>query len=173
MRIIGDSLGLPIRLHHFASEQPGLRVSLQTPPRSVAIGNSVVELGKIGAGKFYPAREVKGQLQYWSGRRPYYGSSMVRRDDLEHFTAKTVSEAWSCDQRLRACPLLQGAPGEIYGFLDELAESEFPEMLRPITEEKIGELLQRQSYYREFSGITDAVKQSGRFERFMWDTDLV
>lgn len=170
-RNMGDSLGVPTRLRQFVSGHRGLCVPLQTPPRSVA-KRSVVQWDcwnrEVGS-----SHDRKGTYQYWSGKAPYRGGSLLHREDLEHFTTETVDEGWSCD--IGAIVGLSASRSKLEKFvtLDELAETEFPGMLHPVSEDKIRENLERYSYYSEFSGITDAQKRSGHFCRYMWDEGRV
>lgn len=170
-RNLGDSLGVPTRLRQFVAGHRDLCVPLQVPPRSVAKDN-VVQWD-------YWSREVgslhdrKGTFQYWGGKAPYRGASLVHREDLEHFTSETVDADWSCD--IRAIVGLSASRSDLENFmtLDELAETHFPEMLHPVSEDKVRENLKRHSHYSEFSGITDAQKRSGQFCRYMWDDGRV
>lgn len=170
-RHLGDSLGVPTRLRQFASGHRDLCVPLQAPPRSVA-KCSVVQWD-YWSKKFESFHDRKGTFQYWSGKAPYRGSSLVHREDLEHFTSETVDADWSCN--IGAIVGLSASRSDLEKFttLDELAETDFPEMLHPVSEDKIRENLKRYSYYSEFSGITDAQKRSGQFCRYMWDEGRV
>lgn len=166
-RNLGDSLGVPTRLRQFVARRRDLCVPLQAPPRSVAMG-SVVRWDHWNreSSSLY---DRKGTFQYWGGKEPHSGASSVHREDLEHFTSETVDADWFCD--IRDIVGLSASRSRLERFitLDEVAETDFPEMLHPVSEDKIRENLGMHSFYSESSGITDAQKRSGQFCRYMWD----
>ena len=166
-RNLGDSLGVPTRLRQFVAQHRDLCVPLQAPPRSVASGG-VVRWNHWDRAAGSP-HEKAGTFQYWSGKAPHRGASQVYREDLERFATETLDADWSCDIRDVVGLSASRADLERFLTLDEMAETEFPEMLHPVSEDKIRENLGKLSFYSESAGLTDAQKRSGQFVRYMWD----
>jgi hypothetical protein len=149
------------------SEHPEVRVSLDTPPTSIA-ADSVVQWHELGTAPYtYHPRRKRGTLLVWKMRNKYdYGSFTLHRPEYEQISHHESTAHWTCDITDVQGFAASKSELRIFASTDKMVETNSRDMIDTITHEKLAKNLA----HSEIRIIH--APGSDHFARYLWDDRL-
>lgn len=160
----GASIGQPIRLQRFVAQAQELQMRLDKPAQTIAIRSVVGWHHWCGV----LDNQKMGAVQYWEPCGDFYGTRIVHIPDLERITEKITSKNWSCDIQDVAGLKASKSKLETFSTLDGMVLANSPDMILPISDEKLRENLAHQEIR-----ILPQHGGSDYFTRHMWNNGRI
>lgn len=164
--MIREELGSPVTIREFLESNPqSIEVSLEH--KDDIAHSSVVKWNDWGkSSPFQWPRLNNGELKLWRYSSGSYDCCFTTRDELKQFSVCTVRENWTCDiQDVTGLCASKSALTD-FNCLDDMVESNSPEMIDSISQEKLNKNL---SHFE-----VRIMQENGGdfFARYAWDTRL-
>ena len=150
----------PSSLHAVLKSQPNLSAPLNPPAQTVALDSVVRRHEWGGSSHDWNCGELRG----WHHEHDTYNSFNVGREDLRTFGSCNVTEGWECD--IQDVVGLANSKSVLANFdtLDRMIETDFPELITPITADKL-----RTNLAHDEIRILNREKTTDCFYRHLWD----
>ncbi|MBT0960312.1 DUF6685 family protein [Denitromonas iodatirespirans] len=168
-RVIGgiqNGFGRSASLLRVIERRPELRVTIEELPRVLAAG-CVARWHEWGAASalHWPPR-ARGWITGWRYQAGRYSSFHLMREEFAHFGYCRRDDEWECD--IQDVVGLSASKSDLASFssLDAMVEMKAPELIDPVTEEKLRENLA----WREVRILKP--ETSDFFARYVWDGRL-
>lgn len=164
MNYIKHSLGSPAKLRTLLKLYPDFAATLEVPPQSIA-ASSVVQWHRWGESfdQYCRAGEISG----WRYNKSHgsYDSYRTRPKELIEFGDRERVEDWQCDIQDVVGLSASKALLEDYTSLDSMIKERGPELIEPVTRQKLNESLG----WHEIRILNRKFTTSDHFARYSWD----
>lgn len=162
---LSESFGTPARVIKMLAKHPDIRVRIEEPAPVIAAG-SVMQWhywGKHSPGH-WPRRPL-GRIMGWKHEGGSYRSFEEHRPELEKFGLEDVTAQWTCDIQDLAGFSSSKSTLTDFTSTDDMVETNSPEMIDEITEEK----LLKNLAHGEIRILHQKDTTTDHFARFLWD----
>lgn len=167
LNYIKHKFGEPAELRALLEKHPNFAVTLEPPPQSIAVSSVAKwhEWGKSSSDHPLGVGGISGWC--YNQKRGGYSNCNLKQKELIEFGFCERVEDWQCDIRDVVGLSSSRSPLQEFKSLDHMIETRSPEMIEPITPEKLKENLA----WHEIR-LLNRNPPSDYFERYSWDGRL-